>query len=296
MAASTSLTTQNAGQSSGYNSYQAAPPLRALIIDDEALAREELRFLLDSTGVVDILDEAANGIDAVELISSHQPDVLFLDIQMPGLDGFALLRQLLDHQLVERMPQIVFATAFDEYAVRAFDVNAVDYLLKPFDSSRVLQAVERTRSRLVEIDSDSRGEQPNIARLLELLHQSQPASIRSASTRSASSKLIVQVQSRMLLVDQGEICFASIDEGDIRIVTPTLEGRSRCRTLEDLLDLLDPNLFWLAHRSYVVNINRIREVVPWFKSSYQLRMDDRNKTEIPVSRSQTRRLRELFRL
>ncbi len=296
MAASTSLTTQNAGQSSGYNSYQAAPPLRALIIDDEALAREELRFLLDSTGVVDILDEAANGIDAVELISSHQPDVLFLDIQMPGLDGFALLRQLLDHQLVERMPQIVFATAFDEYAVRAFDVNAVDYLLKPFDSSRVLQAVERTRSRLVEIDSDSRGEQPNIARLLELLHQSQPASIRSASTRSASSKLIVQVQSRMLLVDQGEICFASIDEGDIRIVTPTLEGRSRCRTLEDLLDLLDPNLFWRAHRSYVVNINRIREVVPWFKSSYQLRMDDRNKTEIPVSRSQTRRLRELFRL
>lgn len=296
MAASTSLTTQNAGQSSGYNSYQAAPPLRALIIDDEALAREELRFLLDSTGVVDILDEAANGIDAIELISSHQPDVLFLDIQMPGLDGFALLRQLLDHQLVERMPQIVFATAFDEYAVRAFDVNAVDYLLKPFDSSRVLQAVERTRSRLVEIDSDSRGEQPNIARLLELLHQSQPASIRSASTRSASSKLIVQVQSRMLLVDQGEICFASIDEGDIRIVTPTLEGRSRCRTLEDLLDLLDPNLFWRAHRSYVVNINRIREVVPWFKSSYQLRMDDRNKTEIPVSRSQTRRLRELFRL
>ncbi len=296
MAASTSLTTQNAGQSSGYNSYQAAPPLRALIIDDEALAREELRFLLDSTGVVDILDEAANGIDAVELISTHQPDALFLDIQMPGLDGFALLRQLLDHQLVERMPQIVFATAFDEYAVRAFDVNAVDYLLKPFDSSRVLQAVERTRSRLVEIDSDSRGEQPNIARLLELLHQSQPASIRSASTRSASSKLIVQVQSRMLLVDQGEICFASIDEGDIRIVTPTLEGRSRCRTLEDLLDLLDPNLFWRAHRSYVVNINRIREVVPWFKSSYQLRMDDRNKTEIPVSRSQTRRLRELFRL
>ncbi len=296
MAASTSLTTQNAGQSSGYNSYQAAPPLRALIIDDEALAREELRFLLDSTGVVDILDEAANGIDAIELISSHQPDVLFLDIQMPGLDGFALLRQLLDHQLVERMPQIVFATAFDEYAVRAFDVNAVDYLLKPFDSSRVLQAVERTRSRLVEIDSDSRGEQPNIARLLELLHQSQPASIRSASTRSASSKLIVQVQSRMLLVDQGEICFASIDEGDIRIVTPTLEGRSRCRTLDDLLDLLDPNLFWRAHRSYVVNINRIREVVPWFKSSYQLRMDDRNKTEIPVSRSQTRRLRELFRL
>lgn len=286
MASLTPITTQNAQQNAA-----AASPLRAIIIDDEALAREELRFLLDSTGAVHTLAEATNGVEAVELITTHQPDVLFLDVQMPGLDGFALLRHLIDHRLVQRMPQIVFATAFDQYAVRAFDVNAVDYLLKPFDLDRVRQAVERTRSRLTEIDSDSRAKEPDMARLLELLNRSQPA-----PARVASSKLIVQVQTRMLLVDQAEICFASIAEGDIRIVTPTLEGHSKCRTLEDLLELLDPNLFWRAHRGFVVNINHIREVVPWFKSSYQLRMDDRNKTEIPVSRAQTRRLRELFRL
>ena len=100
----------------------------------------------------------------------------------------------------------------------------------------------------------------------------------------------------MLLIDQRDICFASIDEGIISVVTPTIEGQSKCRTLEELLELLDPNLFWRAHRSYVVNINHIKEVVPWFKSSYQLRMDDKKQTEIPVSRAQTKRLRELFKL
>ena len=104
------------------------------------------------------------------------------------------------------------------------------------------------------------------------------------------------MQSRLLLVDQAEICYATIEDGAIRVVTPTIEGQSKCRTLEDLLELLDPNLFWRAHRGFVVSINHIREVVPWFKSSYQLRMDDRKQTEIPVSRAQTRRLRELFNL
>ena len=100
----------------------------------------------------------------------------------------------------------------------------------------------------------------------------------------------------MLLVDQKELCFAAIEEGVISIATPTVEGQSKCRTLEELLELLDPEIFWRAHRSYVVNINHIKEVVPWFKSSYQLRMNDRKNTEIPVSRAQTRRLRELFKL
>src|SRR5205085_4440300 len=111
-----------------------------------------------------------------------------------------------------------------------------------------------------------------------------------------NSKIVVQAGTRMLLVDQKELCFAAIDAGVISVSTPTLEGQSKCRTLEELLDLLDPQTFWRAHRSYVVNINHIKEVVPWFKSSYQLRMDDKKQTEIPVSRAQTKRLRELFRL
>jgi two-component system LytT family response regulator/two-component system response regulator LytT len=127
--------------------------------------------------------------------------------------------------------------------------------------------------------------------LLRLLNHPQ-----GASRTPQPAKLIVQAQSRLLLVDQAEICFAAIDEGVIRIVTRTLEGQSKCRTLEELLELLDPALFWRAHRGFVVNINHIREVVPWFKSSYQLRMNDKKQTEIPVSRAQTKRLRELFNL
>jgi two-component system, LytTR family, response regulator LytT len=125
--------------------------------------------------------------------------------------------------------------------------------------------------------------------LLRLIEQQQ-------SPRPQSAKIVLQAQSRLLLVDQKDICFASIDDGVISVATQTLEGQSKCRTLEELLELLDPNMFWRAHRSYVVNINHIKEVVPWFKSSYQLRMADKKQTEIPVSRAQTKRLRELFKL
>lgn len=279
--------------------------MTALIIDDEELAREELKYLLDTTGNVEVLAQGTNGIEAVDLIRTHQPDVVFLDVQMPGLDGFAVLKKLLEHNEGEHLPQIIFATAFDQYAVKAFDVNAIDYLLKPFDRARVLQALERTRQRLQEVHAHEEGAAGSegkhgdlsgdirsdirISALLKLIEQQQ-------QPQRHSGKIILQAQSRLLLADQKEICFASIDEGVITVVTPTLEGQSKCRTLEELLDLLDPLIFWRAHRSYVVNINHIKEVVPWFKSSYQLRMDDKKQTEIPVSRAQTRRLRELFKL
>jgi two-component system LytT family response regulator/two-component system response regulator LytT len=275
-----------------------ATPITTLIIDDEQLARQELRYLLDTAGGVDVLAEGCNGIEAVELIEQHQPELVFLDVQMPGMDGFAVIKQLIDHHQLARLPQFIFATAYDQYAVRAFDVNAADYLLKPFDANRIRQALDRVRVRLSENaleNSASNGQstqadERHMQTLLELLNR-QPA-----PRPPAPSKLVVQVQSRLLLVDQSDICFASIEDGVIRVVTPTLDGQSKCRTLEDLLELLDPTLFWRAHRGFVVNINHIREVVPWFKSSYLLRMDDRKQTEIPVSRTQTRRLRELFNL
>lgn len=267
----------------------AATPITALIVDDEQLAREELKYLLDTTGEVEVLAEGKNGVEAVELIREYQPDVVFLDVQMPGLDGFAVLKKLIDRH--EALPQIIFATAFDQYAVRAFDVNAIDYLLKPFDRNRVLQAVERARLRLQETaqPGDGAASELKVDALLRLIEQQQ-------MPRPQSAKIVLQAQSRLLLVDQKDICYASIDEGVISVVTPTLEGQSKCRTLEELLELLDPAMFWRAHRSYVVNINHIKEVVPWFKSSYQLRMADKKQTEIPVSRAQTKRLRELFKL
>jgi len=260
--------------------------LTALIIDDEPLARQELQYLLERAGGVEVLAQGTNGIEAVDLIRTHKPDLVFLDVQMPGLDGFGVLKKLLDRKVP--MPQVVFATAFNQYAVRAFEVNAVDYLLKPFDRKRVMQTIEKAQARLVApVESASDAKLDALLRLVE--EQAQPQ-------KANSGKVIVRAQSRLLLVDQREICFASIEEGTISVVTRTVEGHSNCRTLEELMDQLDPETFWRAHRSYVVNIQHIREVVPWFKSSYQLRMDDTQKTEIPVSRAQTKRLRELFNL
>jgi two-component system, LytTR family, response regulator LytT len=260
--------------------------LTALIIDDEPLARQELQYLLERAGGIEVLGVGTNGIEAVNLISLHKPDVVFLDVQMPGLDGFAVLKKLLDRKM--HMPQVVFATAFNQYAVRAFEVNAVDYLLKPFDRKRVMQTIEKAlarRSAPAESASDAK-----LDALLRLVEE------QTHAPKSQSGKVIVRAQSRLLLVDQGEICFASIENGTISVVTKAVEGHSNCRTLEELMDQLDPETFWRAHRSFVVNIQHIREVVPWFKSSYQLRMDDPQKTEIPVSRAQTKRLRELFNL
>jgi len=261
--------------------------LTALIIDDEPLARQELQYLLEGAGGVKILAQGTNGIEAVELIREHRPDLVFLDVQMPGLDGFAVLKKLLDRKMP--MPQVVFATAFNQYAVRAFEVNAVDYLLKPFDRKRVMQTIEKATARLAA-PTESSVSDSQLDALLRLVEE------QAQAPKANSGKVIVRAQNRLLLVDQREICFASIEDGTISVVTSTVEGHSNCRTLEELMDQLNGEMFWRAHRSFLVNIQHIREVVPWFKSSYQLRMDDPKKTEVPVSRAQTKRLRELFKL
>src|SRR5215467_6132861 len=257
--------------------------LSAVIVDDEQLARDELAFLLKNTGEVDVVAQGKNGLEAINLIREHSPDLLFLDVQMPGLDGFGVIKKLLDKKI--SLPKIVFATAFDQYAVRAFEVNAVDYLLKPFDKKRVAQSVQKARTKVEGSGSAT----DKIETLVKMLEAQKPQ----------SAKILLKAAGRLFLISQKDICYAAIEEGVITVVTAGpagMEGQSNCRTLEELLDSLDDGLFWRAHRSYLVNINRIREVVPWFKSSYQLRMDDKKQTEIPVSRAQTKRLRELFGL
>jgi two-component system, LytTR family, response regulator LytT len=257
--------------------------LSAVIVDDEQLARDELAFLLKGVDDVNVVAQGKNGLEAVNLIREHNPDLVFLDVQMPGLDGFGVIKKLLDKKVP--LPKIVFSTAFDQYAVKAFEVNAVDYLLKPFDKKRVAQSVAKARAKM-ESTAAPTDKLESLVRMLE-------------SQKTPASKILIKAAGRLFLVDQKDICYASIEDGVISVVTAGangLEGQSNCRTLEELLDSLDSNLFWRAHRSFLVNINRIREVVPWFKSSYQLRMDDKKQTEIPVSRAQTKRLRELFGL
>ena len=255
-------------------------PLSVIIVDDEQLARDELSYLLRDVEELDIIGEGKNGVEAVSLIKENSPDLVFLDVQMPGLDGFGVIKKLLEKKIP--LPKIVFSTAFDQYAVKAFEVSALDYLLKPYDKKRVLQAVEKARkTQQTDVDPNEK-----LDTLVKMLEQQRPQ----------TTKILLKANSRLFLVDQKEICFASIEDGVITVVAQNMEGQSNCRTLEELLASLDGNLFWRAHRSYLVNINRIKEVVPWFKSSYQIRMDDRKQTEIPVSRAQTRRLRDLFGL
>ncbi len=329
----------------------ASVPLSALIIDDEPLARQELQYLLDRAGGVSVIGQGSNGVEAVELIRTHRPDVVFLDVRMPGLDGFAVLRRLLAADRHFRLPQVVFATAFDQYAVKAFEVNAIDYLLKPFDSKRLTRTLEKVRGRLrpsedsgqaealseaensvsverqpsgpsafladasrasaspfrtaempIEAQSSARTRiwevaQAKLDALLRMVEEQAAGTVPGANSQPVrTGRVVVRTGTRLLLVDQKDVCFATVDEGRISVVTKTLEGDSNVRTLEELADQLDASQFWRAHRSFLVNIQHIREVVPWFKSTYQLRMDDQKGTEIPVSRSQTKRLRELFNL
>lgn len=255
--------------------------ISAVIVDDEKLARDELSFLLRSFPDVEVVAAGQNGIEAVRLVKQHQPDVLFLDAQMPGLDGIATVRMLEAKRL--RIPFLVFATAYDQYAQQAFEVSAVDYLLKPFDAIRLGKAIEKIKRHLAA------GErvEDKIDRVLQLLDQRRGA---------AAAKIAVRMSGRQYLLDPQEIVFAKIEDGVISVATRQWEGHAAHRTIEELQAALDGGKFWRAHRSYLVNLDHVKEVVPWFNSSYQLRMNDRKQSEIPVSRSQSRHLRELYRL
>jgi two-component system response regulator LytT len=177
------------------------------------------------------------------------------------------------------LPHFIFVTAYDQYAVEAFRLEAMDYLLKPVDRGRLAETIERARRSIQD------------KRTPEL-----PAAPKNAPVSAPRTKLLVRANNRNFIVDANDVIYATIDNGLITLVATSLEGQSNYRTIEDLQANLDREMFWRVHRSYLVNINRIKEVVPWFKSSYQLRMDDKKHTEVPVSRVQTRRLRELFKL
>jgi len=257
--------------------------INTIIVDDEKPARDELAFLLKGFSEINLLAQGKNGLEAVNLIREHSPDLLFLDVQMPGLDGFGVLKRLVERKL--KVPHVVFATAFDHYAVQAFDVNAVDYVLKPFDKTRIAKAIQKAKKEIEAHTSPAE----RLEQLVSQLAAPKPASAQP-------SKVLIRSQQRMLLVDSRDLIFASIEGGLISVIAKDLEGTSNYRTLEELLAALDQESFWRPHRSFLVNIHHIKEVVPWFKSSFMLKMDDKKQSEIPVSRQQTKRLRELFKL
>ena len=250
-----------------------------MVVDDEQLACDELSYLLKDFPEVEVIATASNGLEAVDLIRKLEPEVVFLDVHMPGLDGIGAVRRLRERDT--DLPYFVFVTAYDQHAVEAFRLEALDYLLKPVDRIRLAETIERARRGIQEKKN------PTV---------SAGGGTAAKPVAAPRSKLLVRANSRNFIVDANEVIYATIDNGLITLVTTNLEGQSNYRTIEDLQANLDRDMFWRVHRSYLVNINRIKEVVPWFKSSYQLRMDDKKHTEVPVSRVQTRRLRELFKL
>jgi two-component system, LytTR family, response regulator LytT len=258
-------------------------PINTIIVDDEKPAREELAYLLKGFPEINVIGQGKNGLEAVSLIKEHAPDLVFLDVQMPGLDGFGVLKKLVERK-VAKMPHVVFATAFDQYAVQAFDVNAVDYVLKPFDKARIAKAIQRARKVMDnEISTTERLEQ--------LVSQ-----LGAPKDTPQRLKVLVKVQQRLLLVNAEDVVFATIDGGQVNVATREMQGSSNYRTLEELAEALDSDNFWRPHRSYLINLRHVKEVVPWFNATYMLKMNDKTTTEIPVSRPQAKRLRELFKL
>jgi two-component system response regulator LytT len=261
-----------------------SPTLRIIVVDDEQLAREELAFLLGQLGDVEVVGHAGNGIEALRVIEELTPDVVMLDVQMPGLTGFEVARRLLRAGIDT---QLVFVTAYDQHAIEAFEVNAVDYLLKPVEAGRLATAVDRVRRRVESDRVQSKAPSAEeMDKLLQLLSERQ----------GRREQLALKVADRFLLVQSDEVVHASVEDDVITVVTNSLSGTSNYRTLDELQARLDPAIFWRVHRSHLVNINKIKEIVPWFSRNYILKMRDGKGTEIPVSRSQTKRLREYLRL
>ena len=254
--------------------------LRTIVVDDEQLAREELCFLLGRIEGVEVVAQAANGVEALRVIEEHNPQMVMLDVQMPGLSGFEVARRLLR---AEMESHLVFVTAYDQHAIEAFEVNAVDYLLKPVEAGRLTMAVERVRRR---IGSERPAPAGNVDRLLQLLGE----------RHERREQLAVKVGDRFLLIHADEVVHASVEDEVITVVTNSLSGTSNYRTLDELQARLDPAVFWRVHRSHLVNINKVKEILPWFSRNYVLKMKDAKGSEIPVSRSQTKRLREYLRL
>jgi len=253
--------------------------LHAVVADDEQPAREELCFLLGQMDGVKVVGQADDGVSALAMIDELDPQVAFLDIQMPGLTGFEVAQLLLEHHT---SAQVVFVTAYDQYAIDAFDVNAVDYLLKPVEQKRLDHAIQRVRHRL-SLDQPRDDRMERLARKMAERHQRR-------------DQLALKVGDRFLLVQADDVIYASVDGDTIQIATGQIAGTSNYRTLDELQARLDPDVFWRVHRSHLVNINKIKEIVPWFSRNYMLRMKDGKATEIPVSRSQTKRLRDYLRL
>ena len=268
--------------------------ISVVIADDEPLARDELTYLLKQCEDIEIVGEASQGAEALEKILALKPDVAFLDIHMPNLDGLTVARKLLE---VNQTIMIVFATAYDQHAIQAFEVNAVDYLLKPFDEERVLKTVERIRQRFSSPNNNSENEKLNNS-LVELLKKITGESVsRSVSQFQAPiiSKLAVQGEDSIVLLDPKDILYVYRENRDVFIKT-SIKVYLTKYSLQALEEKLASYPFFHAHRSYLVNLNFAQELVPWFNGAYTLILNDEERSRVPVSRAYVKALKDVLEI
>ena len=251
--------------------------IRTLIVDDEPLARRNLRVLLEKDPQIEILDECRNGREAVKAINALSPDLIFLDIQMPELDGFDVLARVGPEQI----QAIIFVTAFDQYALKAFEVHAFDYLLKPFDDERFAFALRRAKSQIEarEINRVSK-------RLLALLEERESLADSSAE-KNYLTRLMIKASGRVVLLKVGEIDFIEAD-GNYAKLHVGRKAHLLREKMHDLEGRLDPAKFVRIHRSIIVNLDRIKELHPHFNGDYIVVLND--GTQLKLSRSRRENL------
>ena len=253
--------------------------IRAIVVDDEPLARDCVRVALDAQDDVELVAECGNGESAVQAIREHEPDLVFLDVQMPGMDGFEVIARI----GADAMPPVIFVTAYDRHALRAFEVHALDYLLKPFDDDRFGEVLERARAHLAVARDSELGR-----RLSALLTDRLGKSALDDRPRAAEGRYLARFTTR----DGERIRFVAVRDVDwieahgnyVRLHSGESTSLVRA-TLSSIADRLDPRTFVRIHRSTIVNIDRIREVQPWFGGDYIAIMRDGRQLRVSRSRA-----------
>jgi two-component system LytT family response regulator/two-component system response regulator LytT len=254
--------------------------IRTIYADDEQLARDEIGWLLQGMPNVQVVGQAGDGVEAFHLIEKERPDLVLLDIEMPGLDGFQLVREI---NALEHPPRVIFVTAYDRYALQAFEVSAVDYLMKPVSRERLEQAIDKVRAALGTGGPDD-------------LHHKLTALLSSLPARSRYlTKIPVRRRKHLLLIDVRDVLYSQVKDGLVFIVTSEAQDMVAYRTLDEFASELDPDVFHRVHRSYLANVNHIREIIPLASGNYELVMDDAAATHIPLSRQHSRELRRIYR-
>lgn len=253
----------------------AASALKTLIVDDEKPARDRLRLLLAKDRRVELVGEAGNGPEAIEAVARHHPQLILLDIQMPGMDGFDVVRML------EHPPLVVFTTAFDEYAIKAFEIHALDYLLKPIPQKRLRAAIDRAIETWERIEGG--GAEDWQARLLE--------AVNAVAPPKPMTRVPVRAGETIRLVPLEDVLWFYVRDKLVSLVTAEGELDTQFTTIQELERKLDPEVFFRIHRSMLVNLDHVKEIQPWFSGTLKVVMDDADASELDVSREHARRLR-----